>query len=156
MRGPVLSVGGLLLGVCVSLCTPMSVRASLGGNAASVQADADAAPATVRLATLNSYDVREIATSDIGRIREFLSRDGTVFAVSWTGPVMPDLKTLLGVHFAPYAAALAGMNQKGLQRFVRVSTANLVVESGGHMRAFTGRAYLPALLPVGVSAADIH
>jgi Protein of unknown function (DUF2844) len=31
-----------------------------------------------------------------------------------------------------------------------------VVESDGHMRAFSGRAYLPALIPAGTSAADLR
>jgi hypothetical protein len=32
----------------------------------------------------------------------------------------------------------------------------LLVESGGHMRAFRGRAYLPGLLPRALSAAVVR
>jgi len=32
----------------------------------------------------------------------------------------------------------------------------LVVQSGGHMRAFFGRAYIPQMLPRGISAAEIQ
>jgi hypothetical protein len=36
-----------------------------------------------------------------------------------------------------------------------VHQSGLVVETGGHMGAFVGRAYLPQALPQGVSADDI-
>jgi hypothetical protein len=39
---------------------------------------------------------------------------------------------------------------------VRVATAALVVESSGHLRAYSGRAYLPAEIPTGVPITDIR
>jgi hypothetical protein len=38
---------------------------------------------------------------------------------------------------------------------LRVALPGLIVESGGHLRAYAGRAYLPALVPAGVPAADL-
>lgn len=90
------------------------------------------------------------------RVREFLNQDGAVFAVSWSGPVLPDLQQLLGPHFAEYSSALAALAHPGLQRSVRVASSGLVVESGGHMRAYAGRAYLPARIPSGVSVAELR
>jgi hypothetical protein len=156
MRTLLLSVACVLLSACLCVCMPMAAHAALGGNAATVQADAAAMRGTARTTSMLSYDIRDISTDSAERIREFVSRNGTVFAVTWTGPVLPDLKTLLGDHFSAYAAALASISQRGQRRYVRVSTGNLVVESSGHMRAFIGRAYLTALLPVGVSAADLR
>jgi len=76
--------------------------------------------------------------------------------VSWAGPVVPDLRQLLGAQFAAYSAALAARDHIGLHRAVRVATSDLVVESDGHLRAYVGRAYLPAMIPIGVSAADLR
>ena len=42
-----------------------------------------------------------------------------------------------------------------LRRALRLALPDLVIESGGHMRAYRGRAYLPARVPDGVSTADL-
>jgi hypothetical protein len=39
---------------------------------------------------------------------------------------------------------------------VVLRTGDLVVESGGHMRAFRGRAYLPGLVPPELGAAGVR
>jgi len=90
------------------------------------------------------------------RVREFLNENGSVFAVSWTGPVLPDLRHLMGAHFAEYAVAPGGLEHPGLQRSVRVAMADLIVESGGASAGIYGRAYLPDLIPPGVSVSDLH
>jgi hypothetical protein len=41
-------------------------------------------------------------------------------------------------------------------RLVRFESPDLVIESSGKMRAFSGRAWVPAMLPSGVTAADIQ
>jgi hypothetical protein len=130
-------------------------HAALGGDAASVRTDAAELRGAVTTQLRQQYDIEEIGTEAGMRIREYLTRDGVVFAVSWSGPVMPDLQRLLGAHFAEYSAALKALPQPGLQRSVRAASPGLVVESGGHLRAYAGRAYLPALIPAGVSAAEI-
>jgi hypothetical protein len=52
--------------------------------------------------------------------------------------------------------AVAAANRSALKRSPRIATSDLVVESEGHLRAYTGRAYLLALIPVGTSAADLR
>jgi hypothetical protein len=131
-------------------------RASLGGNAASVAADAAELHGTARATPLPQYDIQEI-TSDSGmRVREYLTRDGIVFAVTWSGPVVPDLRTLLGTSFESYIKGLAALKQPGTHRSLRLASAELVVESGGHMRAYSGRAYLPLLVPAAASPANLR
>lgn len=137
----------LLLGVCVWCIQP--ARAALGGDAASVLADADEWHGDVHPAPQPGLDILEISAGGL-MVREFLDR-GVVFAVAWTGPVMPDLRRLLGANYAAYVAALVAQEQAGLKRSLRVATPELVVESGGHLRAYNGRAYLPALIPAGLS-----
>ena len=131
-------------------------RASLGGDLTSVLDDAAALHGAVQASPLQQFEIQEIVTDNGMRIREFLGRNGVVFAVTWTGPVTPDLQRLLGAQFVVYTAALAARPRPGLQRSVRVATPDLVVESEGHLRNFTGRAYLPALIPINVSVAELR
>jgi hypothetical protein len=84
-------------------------------------------------------------------VRQYLDPAGSVFAVAWEGPVLPDFEILLGVHYPAYDNAV-----RTQRRGVSVHNANLILESGGMMRAFSGRAYLPAKLPLSLTAQDIH
>jgi Protein of unknown function (DUF2844) len=145
---------GLMAGM-IMLCGG-SARAALGGDAASVRADTDEMHGVVRSTLLQYYDVQEITTDSGMRVREFLNRNGIIFAVTWSGPAMPDLQRLLGTHFAAYTKALTELNQSGLQKSLRIASSELVVESGGHLRAYAGRAYLPALIPSGTPASDLR
>jgi hypothetical protein len=133
-----------------------SAHAGLGSDAASVLIDAAALQGVVHAEFRQQYDIVQITAASEMRLREYLNRDGVVFAVSWIGPVWPDLQQLLGTHFSQFTAALAALDRPGMHRSVRVASSALVVESGGHLRAYAGRAYLPALIPPGVSAADLR
>ena len=81
-------------------------------------------------------------------VHEYTDASGTVFAVAWSGPFKPDLKDLLGRHFEPFrkdsAERKGGAHARG-----KVRNGDLVVESGGHMGAFEGRAWLASKLPAG-------
>jgi hypothetical protein len=131
------------------------VHAALGGDAASVASDADALHGVIHSTPFQQYDIHEITSDNGMRLREFQNRSGVVFAVVWSGPAMPDLQELLGTNYKAFTAALAA-NPSGSRRFLRIATSELVVESEGHMRACSGRAYLPALIPAGMSAADLR
>lgn len=154
VQGPLLvllGIGSLWIG---------EARASLGGELTSVLDDAAGMHGTVQVSPpsegIPSGEIEEIVTDNGMRVREFLNRNGIVFAVTWAGPAAPDLQRLLGTQFAVYTTALAARPRLGLQRSVRVATRDLVVESEGHLRNFTGRAYLPAMIPAGVSAAELR
>jgi hypothetical protein len=137
-----------------ALCTgPAS--AGLGGDAASVLADGSELHGVVNSTSLPQYDVEEITTDTGMSVREYVNRSGVVFAVSWAGPALPDLQRLLGAHYVEYTTALAALSRPGLHRSVRTMSSELVVESDGHLRAYAGRAYLRALIPTGISPADI-
>ena len=146
----------LLLTVGISPLWVGSAHAALGGDSASVLADGAELHGVVNSVISQQYDIQEI-TADTGmRVREYVNRDGVVFAVSWAGPAPPDLQRLLGAHYMEYTTALAALRHPGLQRSVRVASPELIVESGGHLRAYAGRAFLPALVPAGVSAGDLR
>lgn len=83
-----------------------------------------------------------------------MAATGTVFAVTWQGPVNPDLNQLFGVRFPRLVAA--GQNPHGDHRVLRVTAPDFVIESGGMMRAVAGRAYLPALVPASLAIGDVR
>jgi hypothetical protein len=127
--------------------------AALGGDVASVDADRVRMKATHRMIAGSTYSVQEIQTPAGTTIREYVSPAGKVFGVVWQGPQMPDLKQLFGDYFGTYQdAAKAKRTSRGALRVVQ---PDIVVHSGGHMRAFFGRAYVPQLVPTGVSIDDI-
>lgn len=76
-------------------------------------------------------------------VHEFVDATGSVFAVTWAGPFKPDLKKLLGRHFD---ALSQGAGNRGPSD---TRTDDVVVQSGGHMGAFEGRAWVPSRLPAG-------
>ena len=129
---------------------PQSALAALGANAVDVAADPSGA--TLAVTKTPKYTVREITALSGTAAREFVSPTGTVFAVAWTGPTMPDLRQLLGSYFDPYVAAAA---QHRGRAPVLIEQPGLVVQSRGHMRAFVGRAYLPQAVPQGVATEEI-
>lgn len=85
-------------------------------------------------------------------VQEFSNSSGIVFAVSWQGPVLPDLNALLGQYFATYArTALQAREARRFGGAMQINDPGLVMHSGGRMRSFSGFAYVPALVPAGVS-----
>ncbi len=136
--------------LAASLLVSVSVQAHLGGPESSVQADTVKwqAPVTVvRNARFVTYTQK---TSDGVAVRQYVSPAGAVFAVAWDGPVLPDLEGLLGAYSPVYRDAL-----QQRRRSIRIDTPALFLESAGMMRAFVGRAFVPGLMPAGVSVADV-
>ena len=146
----------LRLGMAVAgLALAAPAMAALGGDASSVEADrVSMKGALAAFNTVRGYAVHEITTSAGVHVREYLA-GGRVFAVSWQGPVIPDLRQMLGGYYATYAQAATGPHGGG-HRHLRIEQPGLVVESNGHMRAFYGRAWDPALLPQNFAVADIR
>jgi hypothetical protein len=130
--------------------------ASLGGDAASVQSDVARMQGALRVTASSLYSVQEIQLPTGTTVREYLSPSGTVFAVAWHGPFVPDLKQLLGSYFTPFQQAARAAKQRPGHVPVSIHQSNLVVEHGGHMRDFFGRAYLTDQLPAGVTEGSIQ
>lgn len=104
----------------------------------------------------NLYSIHVTQLESGTEIREFSNSLGVVFAVSWQGPVLPDLTELLGGYFKTFKAAAeqtrASGRRGGPMGLVR---DDLVVSSNGRMRDFFGYAYAPNLIPTGVSIKDV-
>jgi hypothetical protein len=104
-----------------------------------------------------SYKVTSIEISGTN-IRQYVSADGIVFAVAWDGLTHPNLTTLLGNYSNEYQKVLKQQrNYKKYGRRARqsVKANNVTVEKWGHMRNLQGRAFVPSLIPAGVSADEI-
>ena len=121
--------------------------AALGGAPASLGAHAREQSSTVST-PFSSFTVVAKELDSGTTVHEYVDPTGTVFAVSWSGPFMPDLKEILGPHFeAMLAQAVQG--QEGRRSGLSLRRSDVVIVSDGHMGAFEGRAWLPARLPTG-------
>ena len=143
-------------GLGLGLLFTAGCYAGLGGDSATVEVDAATLQGAVQHSVGSHYSIAEIVTDSGNRVREYLDGAGLVFAIAWEGPSTPDLKLLLGGYFTTYATALAMQDHLGLRRAARVAGSELVVEAGGHLRAYSGRAYLPMHLPAGTTLTEIR
>lgn len=128
--------------------------AVLGQPVQSVQADRAHLKGQLRSVAQLGYSVHHISAPDGTEVREFASPEGMVFGVAWQGPAHPDLRQLLGANFEAFQqAARASRHRRGP---LVVHVGSLVVEMGGHMRAYRGRAYLVDLVPKNLSQAVVR
>lgn len=140
--------------LCAAFGVPPHASAALGEPEASVQADSLQLQGSVKATDRESYRVHEIQLPSGTLVREYSQPGGSVFAVTWRGPFMPNLRQMLGRYFDEYAAAAEAAH--GNHRHLSIRQSDLVVEVGGHMRAFAGRAYLPAAVPSGVPIGELQ
>jgi hypothetical protein len=136
------------------LCVSVPAAATLGEDVSSVRVDQAQMQGTLRITSAGNFAVHEIQLPSATVVKEYVSPAGMVFAVSWRGPWIPDLRQVLGRYFEQYAEAAKTRDGSRGSRLTR--QPGLVVQSGGHMRAFFGRAYAPQMLPRGVLAEDIQ
>jgi hypothetical protein len=134
--------------------SPCIAAATLGEPESSVQADAAQVKGSIKSTSRVNYRLHEIQLPSGTAVREFAGPDGTVFAVAWNGPSMPNLRQTLGRYFDGYVAG-AKANRLGHHR-LSIQQSDLVIQSGGHMRAFSGLAYLPMAVPAGMNLADLR
>jgi hypothetical protein len=149
------------LGVLLTVLTPLSAFAGLGGDLNSILTDQVHFQGNVQTTQMEAYTIHELhpATGTTGGtvIREYVSPAGKVFAVTWHGAWPPDMRQLLGTYFPQYQEAIkAEASAHPIRRAVQIVQPEFVFQQGGHPRHFTGRAYLPQMLPAGVKAEAIQ
>ncbi|MGH8336733.1 MAG: DUF2844 domain-containing protein [Gammaproteobacteria bacterium] len=138
----------------IAALSPCIVGAALGQPEASVQADVARLRGSSKVTEHADYRVHEIQLPSGTSVREFVGPDGRVFAVAWNGPTVPNLRQALGQYFDNYIA-VAKAKHPGHHR-LQIQQSDLVVQASGHMRSFSGRAYLPQAVPAGVSIGDLR
>lgn len=143
-----------------------SALATLGeimadGSAQATTSSTTATPTTkqaIRHAVVRSgaYSVYESELENGTAVKEFADASGRVFAVSWNGPMLPDLQGLLGRHFATFTAGAKQAHRPGsLGAPLNIAQDQVVIRSNGRMRHFFGHAYTPDLVPAGVNVNDL-
>ena len=138
--------------VAVALAAAVPAFAALGS--APTSPPPSASPATAQQAVTAAgaaytHLQRQLDTGTV--VHEFVDAGGTVFAVAWSGPFLPDLRELLGASFP----ALQESAAHGRTSALSINRPDLVLVSAGHMRAFEGRAWLPTSLPAGFDPRQI-
>ena len=158
--GSTLSVALALAALLLAGEALVPAQAGLGGTAASVEADRVSMKGQLRTPrSAAGYSVQEIKAANGTSVREYVSPSGVIFAVSWNGPAMPNLRQTLGAYFAQDQTAVNAQRttgQRGGHHHLEVRSPSLVVHVGGHMRQYYGLAYAPSLLPPNVSVSDLH
>ena len=141
---------------CASLSSLLAANcyAELGGTVSTIANDQARMLASRRVEAGSAFSRHVITTPAGVQVTEFVAPSGTVFAVTWAGPTKPDLEQILGGSFEAFrGAALAQTNPR---RAFSLQQSDLVIRSSGHMRAFSGMAYLPQQIPAGVTVQDIR
>jgi hypothetical protein len=135
---------------------PALAHATLG-QAPSLPAPAKTAARSLDASSTpaSAYTVRESTTSYGLTVREYVLPSNVVFAVTWSGPVRPDMRQLLGSYFPNFATRSdAGHSLGTASRFER--SGALVLQSSGHAGDVSGKAYVPRLVPANVDAGALQ
>jgi Protein of unknown function (DUF2844) len=130
-----------------------SCFAALGGDVNSVVADQAQMKAQRRVTQRTAYSIHEMQSQTGTTVREFVSPQGKVFGVAWQGQTLPNFQQVLGSYYEQFIRNAPRQRKHGP---VTIEMPGLVVQSGGHMRALTGRAYVPEMIPSGTKVDEIR
>jgi Protein of unknown function (DUF2844) len=140
--------------VLIATLGPRIASATLGEAEVTVQADGAKLQSSTKMSDQSLYRMHEMTLPSGTVVHEFAALDGVVFAVAWHGPQVPNLRQILGRYFDIFVSAPRPGHRD--HSHVQVQQGDLVVQSGGHMLAFSGRAYLASAIPTGVSLGDLR
>jgi len=130
-------------------------RATLGQDEASAETDRMHLHAHRAMRSRAGYTVHEIQLPSGTTVHEYVSPSGKIFAVTWQGPTLPNLEQIMGsVHYQTFIHSPDA--QQVPRRLRSLQRDELVVHSAGRPRAFSGYAYVPALLPPGIVVDDLR
>jgi hypothetical protein len=143
------------MGLLMISLAPARAPATLGGTLDSIESDRRALFAVRGSSESHSaFTVHQI-DRDGTFVREYVSFDNVVFAIAWNGIRSPDLNTLLGSYAARYRKAVAQAPHQPGMRHNTINTDDIIVQRWGQVGDLQGRAYVPALVPAGVSIDEI-
>ncbi|MGA8492370.1 MAG: DUF2844 domain-containing protein [Terriglobales bacterium] len=138
--------------VVLMLALPLPALAALGGDVSSVHEDQAQMKGALKTTETEAYTTHEITAPGKTVVKEYVSPAGKVFAITWQGEFIPNMKQLLGTYFDQFAQTAKAQRENHLgHRPVSIQQPGFVFQNGGHMRAYVGRAYVPALVPQGVN-----
>ncbi|NPT60603.1 DUF2844 domain-containing protein [Paraburkholderia elongata] len=154
----------LKIAMLAATLLPLASYAALGGAPstssfsptmlrATPQSAAGASTGAANTTATAPYSVRESRDADGVTIREYVLPSHVVFAVTWEGPIRPDMKALLGSYFPNYVTA-GESRVRGPGPMIE-GNDDFRVESAGRVGHFYGVAYLPRLQPASVRPGNL-
>lgn len=154
----------LKIAMLAAALLPLASYAALGGAPsvnsssptmlrATPQSAAASSTGTVNASATAPYTVRESHEANGVTIREYILPSNVVFAVTWEGPIRPDMTALLGSYFPNYVNA-GESRVRGTGPLVE-GDDEFRVESAGRLGRFYGVAYLPRLKPASFRPGDL-
>jgi hypothetical protein len=147
----------LLAGLGFLMAAP--AHAELGGPVSTVQTDGKRMSARMVASDMpGGYALHTLTRPNGGTVHELANAGGQVFAVTWSGPGKPDLRSLLGRYFETFQAANVASGRglrSPLRRPPQVSQPDLQIQTEGHMGWFRGVAFIPSLAPAGFSVNNL-
>ncbi len=105
-----------------------AASATLGEPESSLTAETQLNRASIKQSDYGSYRVHQMQLPSGTVLREYAGPDGKIFAVSWNGPFIPNLRQSLGSYFAEFAAEAPAAH--GNRKHLEVRQADLVVGVG--------------------------
>ena len=144
------------LPVLVVLLLPVAARAELGGAMTGVQVDRAHLDARLTSTPSGTHTRHEMTLPNGGLVREFTNANGRVYALTWSGPGKPDLRSLLGGYFDRLQTGNARINPRARRQPMQLVRSDVIIQTGGHMGYFWGVAYVPALTPAGFAVTDLQ
>jgi hypothetical protein len=142
------AITGCLLGV------PKNAHATLGGDVVSIAANEEHLNGVRHVLKLASGERHDLELPSGIVVHQYVAPGGAVYAITWRGPRMPDLRELLG----PYFEQLARRDLRPWNGHHRVNLvgSDLMVRSSGHRGSFAGRAWVPSLVPAGIGVDEVE
>ena len=136
-----LILGLALTGVC---------HAELGGTADSLSAEQKQFNSQLAITQQSNYSIYTQTLTSGTAFQEYVSSNGIIFAVSWSGPSLPNIQTILGKYYDQYLSA--AQQSRGS---IYMSNDSLVIQSTGMMGAFQGFAFLPKQAPTSFTVNNL-
>jgi hypothetical protein len=131
-----------------------AAHAALGGVPEQFNGEGTTVISSVSSAA-SGYLTHDTSLATGTQVREYISTQGIVFALTWEGPILPDLKSLLGKHFRTMVEESTRLPRAG-RSSIDINRPEVIINSGGHMRAFKGSAWIPAEFPRGFTSDDVR
>jgi hypothetical protein len=136
--------------VLMLLVASVPAWAALGDSVSSVDTDTQALNGTHVMVAKVGYNLHQITMKDGSVVNEYASPAGVIFGVSWRSHITPNLSFLLGTYYTNYQQGT--VVRRIPRRAITIEGDNFVFSSAGHMRSFSGRAYVPGLVPANLTA----
>ncbi|MFM0083978.1 MULTISPECIES: DUF2844 domain-containing protein [Paraburkholderia] len=154
----------LKIAMLAAMLLPLISHATLGGAPstnssspmmlrATPQSSAASSTGAARSTTIAPHSMRESRDANGVTIREYVLPSNVVFAVTWEGPIRPDMTALLGSYFPNFVAA--GESRARGTGPLNEGNGDFRIESAGRLGHFFGMAYLPRLMPANVRPGDL-